>query len=559
MFGDYLLVALRLTFGGAPGPSLWSVISEVITDIGNSLLQNNCWDHTTLFDHVSNGLETPISITNDTPLAKARAVSVPIPANDNGRIDIFIDDSIGVAPEIGDAPLRLIRAIPLAIRTVSRPLTDDDFVPRKDIISLKKLKAEGQLSEVKTILGWIVNTHSLTISLPQQKATTWIADISAIIESGRADFKALECLLGRLNHVACIMSPMRHFMGRLYAAMFRAKAGNNWTVLHPRELQDLALHAECLEYASRGFSLNNVTYRQPTHIFRSDACEFGMGGYNPASGRAWRWEIPVDLRYCTSVNSLEFLACLITLWIDIDLQNIGGEDCILSQTDSTTAAGWLRKSNFSDNSDEFIQLASARHLASLLLKSKSCIYSQWFSGDVNCVADSLSRDFHLEASHLASLLVRSYPEQAPFGLEIHPLPSSIVSWVTSLLQSQQPTKPWSGEQMRSKLALGLASRPTCSPLESNKTCTSMDLTQAFVTRYSVPLPKPSERVDFLLQQPSFSRPTQLEPPWISWHRPSSWQAEQTPAWTPMESLHTFYSASFEDISQPTLERNLRQL
>jgi len=149
MFGDYLLIALRLRFGGAPGPSLWSVILEVITDIGNSLLQNACWDRTTLFDHISDDLETPIPITDDIPLAQARAVSVPIPANDNGRIDIFIDDSIGVAPEIGDAPLRLIRAIPLAIRTVSRPLTDDDCVPRTDIISLKKLKAEGQLSEVK--------------------------------------------------------------------------------------------------------------------------------------------------------------------------------------------------------------------------------------------------------------------------------------------------------------------------------------------------------------------------------------------------------------------------
>jgi len=284
IFGSFLLVALRLTLGGAPGPSIWGVISETITDIGNSLLINKFWDHRTLFENISLPLEVPDSLSEDIPFAQAREVSVNIPVVDSGRIDIFIDDSIGVTPDIGETPSRVARAIPLAIRTLARPLSSDDIIPRKDLISLKKLQAEGELSEVKIILGWEINTRSLLIALPEHKAFSWLRDIESIIESGRSNYKFLESLLGRLNHIACILAPMRHFMDRLYRDMYRVKAYKGWTALSPNKLQDLGLHADFINLARKGLSLNTVTYRKPTLIYRSDACKFGMGGCNLVSG-----------------------------------------------------------------------------------------------------------------------------------------------------------------------------------------------------------------------------------------------------------------------------------
>jgi hypothetical protein len=206
--------------------------------------------------------------------------------------------SIGVAPDIDDAPIRVIRAIPLAIWSVSRPNSNLDVVPRKDIISLKKLGAEGQLCEVKTVLGWVINTRSLTIALPEHKVVDWIRDIDSILLARQANYKLLEIIMGRLNHVACIFIPMRHFMGRLYRALYRAKARMGWTTLSVNELLDLALHSEFLQYAKRGVSLNNISFRKPTHFFRSDASEFGMGGYSVLSGRA-----------CQSFTLLQGLSC----------------------------------------------------------------------------------------------------------------------------------------------------------------------------------------------------------------------------------------------------------
>ncbi len=130
IFNDFLLVALRMTFGGSPCPSHWGVFSETITDIGNSLLNNKFWDHNTTYDEISDQFEGPVSLPLSIPFTKARELSVLVPQNDNGKIDIYIDDSIGIAPDIGVTPSRVSRAIPLAIRMLSRPLSDNDIISR---------------------------------------------------------------------------------------------------------------------------------------------------------------------------------------------------------------------------------------------------------------------------------------------------------------------------------------------------------------------------------------------------------------------------------------------
>lgn len=138
-------------------------------------------------------------------------------------------------------------------------------------------------------------------------------------------------------------------------------------MLSSNELLDLALHSDFLSYAKQGVSLNNVSFRKPTHIYQSDACEFSSGSYNIISGRAWRWEIPVHLQLCTSINTPEFLAFMLMIWIDITLDLVHLKDCILSQTDNSTAAGWLCKSNFADNHDETAQLSIVHKLATLII------------------------------------------------------------------------------------------------------------------------------------------------------------------------------------------------
>ena len=49
-----------------------------------------------------------------------------------------------------------------------------------------------------------------------------------------------------------------------------------------------------LTHAKQGIDMNLITYRRPTHVYRSDSCPAGLGGYSHA-GFAWRYPLPPPL------------------------------------------------------------------------------------------------------------------------------------------------------------------------------------------------------------------------------------------------------------------------
>ena len=124
--------------------------------------------------------------------------------------------------------------------------------------------------------------------------------------------------------------------------------------------------------------MNLLTFCQPTHIYRSDACEHGLGGY-AKSEHAWRWSIPDKLQGRAHINIMEFLACIVYIWIDSHNNRIQTESYLLSMGDSTTAQGRMWRSNFqpSDKSDTdtTTKLTAARTLTRLILRNNSCLYS----------------------------------------------------------------------------------------------------------------------------------------------------------------------------------------
>jgi hypothetical protein len=230
-------------------------------------------------------------------MAEAKEMSVSIPTNNIGKIDLYLDDNIAIALGEGDNALRVSNALITAVRTVSRPLDDKDQIPRKDIISLKKFIAEGTPSETKIVLGWLLNTRTLRISLTEHKFKAWHKDLEDLLSKSKVKEKLLEQVIGRLNYVACILD----------------------------------IH----HVTYKGVSLNNLVFRKPTHILRSDSSLFGLGGYNIATGKAWRIELPEDCRLRSSLNSLEFIAALISIWIELLDNSLEAESCLLSQTDVT--------------------------------------------------------------------------------------------------------------------------------------------------------------------------------------------------------------------------------
>ena len=427
------LIYLRLTFGGSFSPAEWCVIIELITDVANDITNNPHWSpdiaHAPTPDPTS--IPSPLTFPADTPFAPALPVAVLIPLPLHGWVDSYIDDILGICLHIGDNAKRVSAAILLTIYLIAHPGSATDHpIPHNYMLSLKKWLAEGRQEESKTVLGWVVNTRSLLVSLPDDKFDAYKKQVQDIIRLKKADDKNLQCLIGRLERTAYAVPNAKFFINRLRHLQYVAEK-TRWVTVPKATLEDLHLWVEFLEQAKKGTSINNLVFRRPSHFFWADSCPFGLGGYS-ARGRAWRFYIPPHLRTPHTNNVLEFMAIIITIWIDAIEGFIPPLSCLLGCSDSSSAVGWMHRSNF-DPATKQTHEACSRHLARILLKQACTLFSQHQKGKHNIVADLLSRWHFLNPIELTLFLKHISYTQIPTNFTISPLPPVIVSWVTSTL------------------------------------------------------------------------------------------------------------------------------
>ena len=398
------------------------------------------------------------------PFAPALDMIVTLPDNKDGIVEPHIDDLIAAAPDLGDNKDRMSAATLLAIHALGRPVSDSEPLPRDDLASIKKLLAEGTPSEALCLLGWDADTRRLLLRLPWSKHLAWRDDILRLLRARGATRSELDTLVGRLNHVGCIIPAARHFLSRLRDRLWKARRHGRQR-FDSEDAEDLNLWLRFLRRAADGMSMNLLTCRCPTHEHTSDACEHGIGGWS-SSGRAWRFALPEEPWGRFTLNCLEFLAAVIGPWIDHIEGNLPTLSCALSGTDSTTAEGWLRKSNFvshgAKDADVAVKLATARKLADMLIETNTMLHSQWFQGKRNPEADSLSRDADLSDADLTKLLLSSPECQLPSNFRIAPLPNEIASWIVSQARTLPVRKQLQRPLPRSTLSRGAAGLSSCS-------------------------------------------------------------------------------------------------
>jgi hypothetical protein len=157
----------------------------------------------------------------------------------------------------------------------------------------------------------------------------------------------------------------------------------------------LELMQRILDKAKQGIDMILLTFLLPNRVYYSDSCPAGLRGYSN-QGHTWHFKVPDDLQFRASNNLLEFLAAIITPWINIIGGHLSPGDCALSMTDSMTAEGWMKKSNFVKPNNNPIQAMAcddaARKYASIFMNLDVKGYSQWFAGKSNNVADALLID-----------------------------------------------------------------------------------------------------------------------------------------------------------------------
>jgi hypothetical protein len=141
------------------------------------------------------------------------------------------------------------------------------------VLSISKFLAEATPLEVKTILGWIVDTRRLLLLLPPKKVCAWSASVQAMLDDpSKVSYKHLDTLIGRINHCGFLIPQAHHFMGRIQAAKYSASKRPHTRLSLDVQL-DLKLWLAFLASAGAGIDMNTLTFRHPTHVSRVDACE----------------------------------------------------------------------------------------------------------------------------------------------------------------------------------------------------------------------------------------------------------------------------------------------
>ena len=212
------MITLRLTFGGAPCPYEWGVLSETICDLANELLKCDDWEPADLHASVQEDIPSRQSLDENISFAAGRELIVDIPVDPRGYADVYLDDMTGLTVDLPGTRNadRMEAAIPLTIEVAASPNDMNEPIPHEKMVAEDKLKAEGGLSETKIILGWLFNFCMLTVSLlPNHKYIAWSNEIKQMIRSRRTMKKQLESTIGRLGHIAFIIPWVYHYLSRL--------------------------------------------------------------------------------------------------------------------------------------------------------------------------------------------------------------------------------------------------------------------------------------------------------------------------------------------------------
>jgi hypothetical protein len=495
--GDAAFIALRLTFGGSPNPPTWCAVSELVADLANEISQCKEWDPEVLFNPAQSETPEPEMMPDEIPIGLAYEMSVMPPPIVEGKVDVFIDDLINVFLDTPENRRRQPHVVPLAAHLTNRPHSGDGVepVPRRPIINIPKLQAEGTPAEIQVVLGWSLDTRRLLVALPDDKQIAWAGDIRNFLKARRMTRAELESLLGRLNHAAAIMPLARHFLGRLRGLLASKQEGYKSLNIRAEVAADLRLWLELLETANRGLSLNCLVTRVPTSVCFSDSCPYGIAGYS-ISGRGWRIRIPkTSIVYGNRRinNFLEFLGMAINVFLET-MSNDEDFPCILALGDNTSAIGWLHNTSklHSDEPCHAAHLFVARLLAAHLMSKGACLASQHIRGKLNIVADIMSytterRDGGKQNpiawddptnDELTQRFHLLYPKQVPENFSISQLPPSILSWVTRALQIAESSLIRNKKRvMKTETEHGDAGWDSAPKQESTVTPSSLNYTQ----------------------------------------------------------------------------------
>ena len=145
-----------------------------------------------------------------------------------------------------------------------------------------KLRAKAGPVESKVILGWDFDFSQLMISLLENKFVAWTTNVSQLLSNGTTTAKELEATIGCMGHLALVVPGVHNFLSCLRDLQQMAAHRRSIKISETCR-NDLILMIRFLKIAKQGIDMNLIAFCRPTHVYWSDSCPLGLGGYSEES------------------------------------------------------------------------------------------------------------------------------------------------------------------------------------------------------------------------------------------------------------------------------------
>ena len=508
-----LALPLALPMGWTQSPPAFCAVTETIADLANRRLRRRAPRPAmpipphrleSLADSFAPDPRTDLFIP--TPPQRAHnppAVALPHAVNPLLRchnrptkaFDVFVDDFIAVA-QGNTASLRRTRRILLdTIDTVLRPLSPDDPPHRTEPISVSKLaKGDAAWSTCKKLLGWVIDSETMTITLPPRR----LLRLKELLDSIPPTRKRLSLatwyqLLGELRSMALALPGARGLFShlqqvlhsrqgtrlRLTPSFHQALADFRWLhdSLHsrPTRLYELVPTTPCVvgTHDASGLGAGGVWLPHPTTTPRTAPLHCAPGTDAPPTAAVpvlWRVPFPPDIgaqlrsfdnpHGRLNNSELELLGAVLHDEVAAQCFDVR-ERTVRSDTDNLATLFWYRRGSITTSSP------TATLLRQHALHQRFHRYlsiKDYVPGVDNSLADDASRLWHLDDNELLTYFNSRYPQPLPW--HIYHLRPAIVSSAISALH-KQPSPLASFLQMPPPpRPIGACGTPTAPPYPS---------------------------------------------------------------------------------------------
>ena len=253
------------------------------------------------------------------------------------------------------------------------------------------------------LLGCVLDTSNLTISLPERKVHDIIASLRTARGARKVRQRDLLSLIGKLVHATKCIPARRSFFRRLLDTAHSVQRPHHWVTLTTETKRDLDWWLALLPSWNGTAPLLHPTWTPPSHLhLYTDASRLGFGGM---CGKHWFSEAwsPAALEWADTMSWMELVPILVAcaLWGATWSGRRVTFHCDNSGVVGACAKGWSRDP----------RIMSLLRQTSFLAASRAFMFRVLHvAGHNNDTADALSR---LQINRFQTLQPTAHPTPTP--------------------------------------------------------------------------------------------------------------------------------------------------